>query len=262
MSTTEKFTRKADLYAKYRPGYPQEFINYLCNNVGLGSNSNVADIGSGTGILSKQLLDAGCRVFCVEPNDNMRQIAENNLKGYSKFLSVNGKDENSTLEKGSIDFITVAQAFHWFDLEKFRLECQRILKPAGKVVLVWNSKVEDDPATCEREKICRRYCPDFKGFAGGQGTAGLGYSEKSPEKPENCISFFKDGDFEFREFKNNLYSDLENFIGGVLSSSYAPNKEDKDYMPFVGELTELFRKFSIDGVLVTPNVTRSYVGEV
>lgn len=269
-SSFEKFTDKAELYAKYRPGYPNGFIEYLCDDIEISPYSIIADIGSGTGILSMILLEQGCKVFCIEPNSSMRRVAEHTLSGFPNFVSVNAMAENTGLSDESIDFITVAQAFHWFDLEKFRQECQRILKPGGKVILVWNSKVEDDPVTMERERICREYCPDFKGSAGGQGTAGLGNAERmkagpidrSAERPDNCTAFFRDGIFEMKEFENDFYGDLDSFLGGNLSSSYAPKKSDGNYTAFVESLTDLFHRYSKDGQLLTRNVTRSYVGEV
>lgn len=262
MDSKDKFTRKAENYLKHRPLYPDAFIEYLKREVGLSKDSVVADIGAGTGILTKRLAGMVKTIYAVEPNISMRTACEQYCIGKENIIIIDGSAEDTALPNSLIDFVTVAQAFHWFNLEKFKLECQRILRPSGKAILVWNCKLSEDPITKERERICKKYCPDFKGFAGGQGTAGLGYSDKEPEKPKNCISFFRHGNFEFREFENNLSEGMDNFIGGVLSSSYALNKEDENFIHFIGELTELFKKFNVNGVLVTPNVTRSYVGEV
>jgi ubiquinone/menaquinone biosynthesis C-methylase UbiE len=117
------FTGKSDFYARYRPGYPVDLTKYLSSSLGFKPGCTVADIGSGTGIMSKYILDLGCRVFCVEPNDDMRRMSEKYLEGYSECTIVNGKDEDTTLPANSMDSIIVAQAFHWFDLEKFRSEC-------------------------------------------------------------------------------------------------------------------------------------------
>ncbi|MDE5995582.1 MAG: class I SAM-dependent methyltransferase [Eubacterium sp.] len=121
MSNTNLFNGRAEVYTRGRPSYPKELIDELYTHYGVSSNSVIADIGSGTGKLSKQLLDKGSTVYAVEPNDDMRSIAENELSEYSKFISVSGNAEDTLLPDHSVDFITVAQAFHWFDIKKFRL---------------------------------------------------------------------------------------------------------------------------------------------
>ena len=248
---TEKFTGRALAYEKYRPSYPMEFIDYLYTHAGFKQESIIADIGSGTGILSSQLLERGNRVIGVEPNEDMRRTAEKNLTGYSNFHSVAGADENTTLSDGSIDFITVAQAFHWFDIEGFKKECRRILKPEGKVVLVWNSRVADSKIVMENAEICQRLCPAFKGFSGG---------EKNDTGA--FMSFFRDGIFENINFENNMEYNPDNFIGRNLSASYAPKPGEDNFNLFVSELTELYEKYEKDGKVVLPNITRCYIGRV
>lgn len=248
---TEKFTGKAAMYKRYRPEYPEQFIEYLYSEAGLERECIISDIGSGTGILSRQLLEKGSRVICVEPNMNMRHIAETELSSFQNFSSVDGTAENTALPEKSVDFVTVAQAFHWFEVEKFKKECQRILRTDGKVVLVWNSRVANSGLVIENGELCKRYCPDFKGFSGGQ-----------EEKPEAFSSFFKAGVCEYRVFKNDLSFTKESFIGRNLSASYAPKEKDLNYLEFVEELSALFDKYGENGILIFPNVTRSYVGRV
>jgi len=136
----ERFTDKAELYKKFRPSYPKELLDYLYTQIGFSKDCIIADIGSGTGIFSRLLIERGSFVYCVEPNEDMRQTAEKELSVYKKFASVNGSDKNTGLQDANVDFITVAQAIHWFDRQMFKSECQRILKPDGKVVLVWNER--------------------------------------------------------------------------------------------------------------------------
>ncbi len=90
MDNTLKFTGRAAVYAKARPNYAAEFIDYLYNDAGMNSTSIIADIGSGTGILSNALLEKGSTVYCVEPNNDMRKTAENNLSDFTNFHSVRG----------------------------------------------------------------------------------------------------------------------------------------------------------------------------
>lgn len=248
---TEKFTGKASIYEKYRPEYPKEFIDYLYSEVGFSKDSIISDIGSGTGILSKQLLDRGSKVLCVEPNESMRQAAERKLSSYQNSVSIHGSAEQTTLPEKSVDYITVAQAFHWFDADRFREECRRILRPNGKVVLVWNSRVTNSELVMENGKVCQSLCLNFSGFSGGQ-----------EEKPESFSLFFRSGICDYRMFENHLIFDMDGFIGRNLSASYAPREGDANYQEFVGELSALFVKYSVNGTVELPNITRSYVGEM
>ena len=251
VKTTGNFTDKAAIYAKYRPSYPDEYVDYLFSVNQLKGNQIVVDIGSGTGIFSNQLLERGLNVIGVEPNDDMRKMAEQSLKQYSRFKSIKATAENTTLKGNSVDLITVAQAFHWFDKKAFKMECQRILKQKANVALVWNSRDLTSPIIKENAEICQKTCSNFKGFSGGiEGT------------PEVFNSFFKDGKYEFKKYQNDLLFDYESFLGRNLSASYAPKKNDKEYKSFVFLLSELFEKYSKNGKIVLKNITRSYLGNV
>lgn len=253
MSTdaTGNFTGRADVYAKHRPGYPEAYVDYLLEANALRAGSAVADIGSGTGILSAQLLARGLRVFAVEPNADMREAAERRLGKHPAFTSECGKAENTTLKDGSVDLVTAAQAFHWFDREGFGKECKRILRPGAKVALVWNSRELSSPVVRDNDEIIRKYCRGFLGFGGG--TAG---------SPDTVVSFFRSGTCERKVFRNDALYDLDAFLGRNLSGSYSPFEGDENYMGYVAELTELFGKYSRGGALVLPQVTESYLGFV
>lgn len=250
MDNSEKFTGRASVYKKYRPNYPDEYIDYLAEYNTLGTRSVIADIGSGTGILSRQLLEKGFRVVGVEPNDDMRRTAEAELKGYPGFTSVNGTAEHTGLADKSADVITAAQAFHWFDKEMFKAECKRVLKQGASVALVWNSRDEVSPFVRENAEIMKRFCPLFKGFSGGIG-----------ETPDVFEAFF-DMPYEYRKFRNDLQYDLDGFIGRTLSASYAPKESSPVYKGFVAALTELFEKYSKHGTVTMPNITQSYIGRI
>ncbi|WP_019419813.1 class I SAM-dependent methyltransferase [Paenibacillus sp. OSY-SE] len=251
METTNKFTGKADTYSKYRPNYPTEYMNYLISSNQLTSNHIIADIGSGTGVFTQQLLDRNFKVFAVEPNRDMRTIAEKALNSYSSFISIQGTAENTGIQSSSIDLATVAQAFHWFDKDKFKLECQRILKPNSNVALVWNSRDSSSLLVNENAEVCKQLCSGFKGFSGG-----------IDETPDIYKDFFKDGKYEYEVFRHDLEFNLEGFVGRNLSASYAPKPTDANYNPFIEAVTELFIKYSSDNMIVIPNITRSYIGNV
>lgn len=247
-----KFNGMGKIYSKYRPSYPLNFIDYLFTDVGISQSSIIADIGSGTGILTRQILEKCRKVYGIEPNADMRVIAETNLNKFLGFTSVNGNAENTTIDDNSVDYITVAQAFHWFDREKFKKECQRILKPEGKVILIWNIGDNKNELVIENYEVNRKYCPNFKGFSDGM------YGKTN----EDDFSDFFNGKYETKVFLNNLIFDMDRFIGRNLSASYALKSNDAQYNNYVNELKKIYKRYSNNEQLIMPNLTRSYVGKV
>lgn len=253
MKNEERFTGKAESYSSFRPSYPKELIDYLYTKVGVCKESIVADIGSGTGIFSRLLLERGNSVYCVEPNDDMRRMAENDLggvNGFKNFISIKAPAERTGLQENSVDFVTVAQAFHWFDKEAFQKECHRILKQNGQVVLIWNIRDSESEFMQKDYQIRERYCMDRKG---------LGIADESKESKE----FFLNKICEERTFRNDLMVNRETYIGMNLSRSYSPSKDKNPdrYHAFVKKLNELFDQYNIDGVAHFPQFTKSYVGK-
>lgn len=250
MDNTTKFTGMAAVYAKARPAYAPAFIDWLYSEAGMKTGSVVADIGSGTGIFSKALLEKGSIVYGVEPNADMRKTAESALRRFPNFYSVDGTAENTTLAAKSVDYITVAQAFHWFDAERFKAECKRIIKPGGKAVLVWNSRVNGSELVKENAAICKKYCPAFKGFSGGL------------DHIEADISRFFDNCFEIKRFANELLFDKTKFIERSLSASYSLKETDSGYKNYIAALEELFNHSAVENILTMPNETVGYVGRI
>lgn len=247
---TKKFSGIAREYTQSRPGYAEKLLDCLFENYGFSASSVVADVGSGTGKLAKQLLEKGCFVIGVEPNANMRGIAENELCRFDNFKSAAGTAENTTLPDGSVDFVTVAQAFHWFDGARFKKECQRILKTGGKVCLIWNVRTENADINRHLYDIYAKYCPDFKGFHGGIKT-----------HDERIRSFFDDN-YEYMTFDNPLHFDRDKFIKRSLSSSFSLQKGNVAFEDYVAELNALFDRFAVDGIAQVANQTVLYVGEI
>jgi ubiquinone/menaquinone biosynthesis C-methylase UbiE len=132
-----KYTEKEKIYEKYRPGYSKDILEYLLE-YGFSNNTIIGDIGSGTGKLSKIFLENGNIVYSIEPNKNMREMSDYLYSQYSNYNSINGTAESTGLPDNSIDLITVAQAFHWFDKNKAIIEFKRIIKVNGILVLIWN----------------------------------------------------------------------------------------------------------------------------
>jgi len=251
----EKFSRKAGVYDKFRSPYPTEIIEYLYSKIGFSEESVIADIGSGTGKFSRLLLERGSTVYCVEPNDDMRQTAENELRnaaGYKKFISINATAENTGLPDKSIDFITAAMSFHWFNRTMFSIECRRILKESGNIVLIY--EIPDKTEFFEKTlAIFDKYRIDpKKPYVTG-------------EPPEYIYDFFKNGICDEINFKkNDVLFTRENFIGRILSKAYSPTKEENpiEYQGLSKELGFLFDNYSIDGIINIPQFIRSYIGKV
>ncbi len=248
MDNTKRFDGKGEIYAKARPGYPSELLDYVKNILRFDEGSTFADIGSGTGIFTELLLNCGYRVYAVEPNADMRMKAEEKLGNNKEFVSINGTAGNTTLLKASVDCVTTAQAFHWFDAGSFKAECRRILKPGGKVIIIYN--IRDESSECNKAlaDIHRKYCSDFQGFSKGM-------------NEEKCLAFF-DGNCEiFRTDSSRMY-DRQGFINRALSSSYSLCEGDKNYREYLSEINRLFDDFATDGTLTVPVYTVAYAGNM
>jgi SAM-dependent methyltransferase len=227
---TRRFTNRVENYVKYRPGYPKEMLELFCDEMGLTPASVVADVGSGTGISARVFLENGNTVYGVEPNDAMRAGAEEFLKDYPNFRSVNGRSDATGLAADSVDLVIAAQAFHWFDLEPTRVEFQRILRTLGSIALIWNERQLDSNAfLAEYEQFLLKHASDYRNVR----HENTGHDE--------LYEFFG-GDFSSRKFRNSQVLDFEGLKGRVVSSSYMPAEGDMGYEPMIEELRSLFAK--------------------
>lgn len=248
MSNTNRFDGKGEIYAKARPKYAEKLFDYLTTALPLGKDCTVADIGSGTGIFTGQLLGHGVLVYAVEPNDDMREKAEEKLSAQDSFISVKGTADNTSLPDSSVDYVTAAQAFHWFDSDAFKKECQRIVKPGGKIIIIYNSRDTEAPCTQELAKLRGKYNPEFHGFSNGI-------------SDEACRGFFGN-ECDVFKCENNIVYDRQGYIERVLSSSYSLNENDEKYPDYISDINSLFDRFESNGTITVPNFTIAYIGEV
>lgn len=248
MNNTNRFDGKSEIYAKSRPKYASGLFDYFKNILNIPAGSTFADIGSGTGIFTEQLLNCGYKVFAVEPNNDMRIKAEQTLSENKSFISVDGADSNTNLPDSSIDYITAAQAFHWFDAEAFKKECKRILKPNGKVIIVYNSRDEKAECTKALFELRRKYNSEFHGFSNGI-------------SDEKCRAFFN-GKCSIFKADNTQSYDRQGYINRVLSSSYSLNESNEKYAEYLNEINTLFDTFNVDGLLTVPAYTVAYAGNL
>ncbi|HKU58467.1 MAG TPA: class I SAM-dependent methyltransferase [Gaiellaceae bacterium] len=136
------FGAAADVYERARPSYPEEAVRWIAERIHLDERSTVADVGAGTGKLTRMLVATHARIVAVEPVEAMRAVLLDRVPGIEV---LDGTAEAIPLPDASADAITVAQAFHWFDHERAIPELHRVLKPGGWLVLIWNSRDMNDP---------------------------------------------------------------------------------------------------------------------
>ncbi|MEO6457362.1 MAG: class I SAM-dependent methyltransferase [Chloroflexia bacterium] len=247
----QRFSSRVENYIKYRPSYPAGVIDLLKEECGLNENSVIADIGSGTGILSELLLKTVLRVFGVEPNKEMREAGERFLTEYSSFTSVAASAEDTTLPDNSIDIITASQAFHWFDRAKAKAEFRRILKPGGWVALIWNDRVTTTiPFLIEYERLLQTYSTDYKV---------VNHKELDPGA---IGSFFEPGSFNLKKFENRQLFDFQSLKGRMLSSSYAPEEGHPNHEITLEKLREIFDKYNVEGKVAFEYETAVYYGRL
>ena len=250
IETAARFDDRVANYAAHRPGYPAELIAFLRELLGLTSASAVADVGSGTGILAGLLLREGCRVFAVEPNAAMRRAAEAALGGYANFRSVAGTAEATTLGDASVDFVTAAQAFHWFVTERARAEFLRILKPAGRAVVVWNNRrVDSTEFLRDYEKLLRRFGTDYAQVAAT-------YGDRA------ALGKFFGGDYGVKRFDNFQLFDFAGLKGRMLSASYVPLAGHPAHEPMLAELRRVFDAHEQGGRVRIEYDTAVYYGRL
>ena len=247
---TERFSARADHYRRYRPGYPPAAIDLLAGQCGLASGAVVADVGSGTGILSEQLLERGARVIGIEPNDAMRAAAEARLGAEPRFRSVAATAEATTLPGESVDLWLAAQAFHWFDAPRARTEGLRVLRAGGFAALLWNERPPEPGAFLgEYEALLQRHAAEYTAIA-------------ARRVDEAGMREFLGGTMQVERFPNHQTLDYAGLEGRLLSSSYAPAPGHPEHEPMLAGLRALFDRYSRDGQIVYPYETRVYYAQL
>src|SRR5215475_8380727 len=162
-NATHRFSDRVENYIRYRPGYPPQALETLKKKCGLTPGQVMADIASGTGIWTRMLVENGNPVYAVEPNAEMREAGERLLAAFPNFSSVDGTAEATSLPPSSMDFVTAAQAAHWFDRMRARQEFSRILRPGGWLVLLWNEReVDTTPFLRDYEQLLLTYGTDYQ----------------------------------------------------------------------------------------------------
>jgi ubiquinone/menaquinone biosynthesis C-methylase UbiE len=245
LDPTQRFSSRVENYRRYRPSYPRELISLLTRECGLTKQSRIADIGSGTGLLAEVFLAHGCDVSGVEPNLEMRQAGEKLLAQWSGFRSVDGRAEATTLPDGCVDLVTAGQAFHWFEPEQARAEFERILRPSGWVVLIWNERRPAPGFMDGYSDLVFRYGPEPR-------HVDIQKMDRFWNGVERCSS----------RLPNGQSLDLQSLQGRFMSASYAPQPNTAAYENLVKELDELFNEYQKDGKVELLYDTEIYFGQL
>jgi SAM-dependent methyltransferase len=243
-----RFSGRASSYARARPGYPPELFDHLFSVEALSRGSKVADLGSGTGIFAEHLLRHDVSVYAVEPNQEMREVAEERLSGFQGFHSVSGSAEQTTLPDRSMDAVTAAQAFHWFDLDPTREELRRVLKPRGQVIMVWNNREKEiDPFNRAYSHLVDRYARD---------------KEEIDVLREDPQEHFYPSGYHHAQFHHSKDYDLAGLGCLITSASYMPKNGETHYQQMIEELGRLFAEHQVDGKVKIMFVTDCYHGSL
>lgn len=246
---TTRFSDRVAAYVAARPGYPPEVVATLADRAGLGPGAVVADLGAGTGIFTRALLAAGAVVHAVEPNGPMREALVADLGAEPALVVHDATAEATGLASASVDLVTAAQAFHWFDVALVRRECARILRPDGLVALVWNTRLDDAGAFSRGyEALLRRRGTDF---------AEVDHRRDQAERLAGL--FGRDGP-ERHAFAHRQVLDRAGIRARLLSSSYAPPPGHPDHEPILAELDALVDAHGEDGRVTLDYRTDLFLG--
>lgn len=247
---TGRFTERVANYVKHRPAYPDAVIELLKDRCGLGPDAVVADVGSGTGILTRMLLQTGAVVWAIEPNDAMRRAAEADLAAFPRFHSLSAAAEAIPLAPGTIDLITAAQAFHWFDAAAAARSFLRVLTPTGRVALVWNARDYDGSDFMRAyEDVLEQVVPEYREV-----------SWRNTVQDDPMDAFFGANQYERHTFSYLQRFDRDGLIGRFLSSSSAPKPDDPRHAPALGHLLAAFDAHAHEGHVTFAYRTLVFLG--
>lgn len=253
MDSKTRFSNRVQDYVKFRPSYPAALIADWMKQAGVKAGDQVADVGAGTGIFSRLLLDQGLAVLAVEPNADMRIAAEQAVSPMrlAQFRSVAASAEETTLADAEVDAVVCAQAFHWFEPAATKAEFARIVKPGGTVSLIWNRRdVSGSTFAMEYEALLHAFAPDYKDVGHRKLTA------------DDFAAFFANGEYKRTEYANEQWISLPELIGRASSSSYTPAPGTNAHDLFTQALTSLFHKHEQQGSVPFHYLAELYIGRV
>lgn len=230
------FDNKAVLYANNRPGYSTQVLKYLQEDLGLSSTALGADIGCGTGQLTKILAGYFDFLYAVEPNDSMMEECQKSLCKYKNIRYIHRCAEHTGIADNMLDYITVAQAFHLFNNAETLCELKRILKPDGQLIVIYNMKDHSTALFLKNEEVLLKHCPLYRRDI-----------HAMEFRYDSFYDYFTEDTYQYRYFPNDNteYLDRDTFINRTLSASYAIQRVDPSFPIFEKELETVFADFSV-----------------
>jgi ubiquinone/menaquinone biosynthesis C-methylase UbiE len=247
MDPTQRFTTRAENYARYRWDYADAAIQAVCEIARLTPNSVVADVGSGTGLLTRHFVERAGRVVAIEPNAAMRSRAEQALAHFPAFVSLAGRAEAIPLPDHSVDLIAVGQALHWFAAEASKQEFLRILKPGGWLAVMGNSST--GPAY-------NQALNDLRSEAYGWDSS---EENKGPGKP---VDYYLGTGYQKLDFPTSTTLTWESFFGGLSSHSHAPQEDSPFYSHFREQARKIFEQFCEEDRMLVDYATKISIGQL
>jgi len=248
--SVERFGGLAETYEKYRPTYPLESVRAILDGLRGGTLAgapDVVDIGAGTGISSRALAAAGAHVVSVEPNDEMRELARR-----SGIDARPGGATATGLPDACADVVAAFQAFHWFAKPEAVAEFRRLLRPRGRLAIVWNERDRNDPFTAEFREIEERHC-DPKLLAG---------ADFADDRLQPLIEDGGFCDFRLRTFVNAQRLDEDGVIGRVRSSSYVP-RGGPELEAFIADVLAVYARYrDAEGLVAMIYRTEVYLADL
>jgi SAM-dependent methyltransferase len=251
VNPTGRFSGREGDYSKYRPSYPEALFADLDRLVWT-PRSTVADIGAGTGLFTRLVAPRVGHVIAVEPNAAMAAQGRAQSSGLSNLSWEAGTAEATGLPEASVDVLTCAQAFHWFDQTATAREWRRILRNEGQAVLVWNERDEEAaPLHGEYNELVIRWCPDYLKV------------NHSNVTPGHIADFFAPFPVERRVYPYPQRFDLEGLQGRLRSASYCPALGQPGHRELMDGLAVLFDRYrQADGLVDFRYRTVAWIGRL
>ena len=223
----DAFGRAAREYELGRPEWPEELLDRVVSELGLGPEAAVLDLGAGTGKLTRSLVPRFARVVAVEPDDAMRAVLEEVVPGAEALA---GRGEWIPLGDEEVDAVFTAEAFHWFASDESVAEIARVLRPHGALVILWNIGIEDDDMGEDAEAVIQATIE--RGGVPGIGRVLSGEWRRPLEA----------GAFEplrETELERVLVKTRDEWIANMLSVSSIAHQPDEERAAFAERLREL-----------------------
>jgi SAM-dependent methyltransferase len=247
----QRFSARAAAYARGRPSYPAALGALLLETGYRRPGDVIADVGSGTGKLSRLFLDLGHRVLGVEPNAEMREAGERELGAHPGFTSADGRAEATGLPERSVDLVAAGQAFHWFEARAARVEFLRILRDSAPVVLVWNDRRDGaSPFMAAYENLLATHGTDYRRVARRRLDAGA------------LETLYGAAGIERRVLEHRQALDREGLLDRLRSCSYLPGEGDPRQASMLAAAARLFDAHQRDGRVQLEYDTRLYLGRL